>query len=303
MTEEGERFRVATVQAGSGAGLILAQPLAANDRTLEKLGGVLFVFGALGVLAALLVGWLVARNGLRPVRRLTSRVEHIADHRGPATAARWRATTRSPGWPPPSTRCCSRSAPPATASAASSPTPATSCVRRSRRCAPTSTCSARPRATRRCRPRPGSSCSTTSAARSRSSARSSATWSSSRATSRTTRVVAEVDLADVVERAVTRVRRRAQGVVLRRRPRPVAGRRRRQQPRAGGHQPARQRRQVEPAGGHRHRAAGRRRAHRRRPGHRASPRPTGPTSSSASTAPRSRGRCPAPASAWPSCAR
>ena len=41
----------------------------------SKLGGVLFVFGALGVLAALLAGWLVARNGLRPVRRLTSAVE------------------------------------------------------------------------------------------------------------------------------------------------------------------------------------------------------------------------------------
>jgi two-component system, OmpR family, sensor histidine kinase MprB len=78
VTEEGERFRVATVRAGSGAALILAQPLAPNDRTLEKLGGVLFVFGALGVLAALLAGWLVARNGLRPLRRLTSRVEHIA---------------------------------------------------------------------------------------------------------------------------------------------------------------------------------------------------------------------------------
>ncbi|GAA5106402.1 HAMP domain-containing sensor histidine kinase [Alloalcanivorax gelatiniphagus] len=78
VTEEGERFRVATVQAGSGTGLILAQPLAPNDRTLEKLGGVLFVFGALGVLTALLAGWLVARNGLRPVRRLTSSVERIA---------------------------------------------------------------------------------------------------------------------------------------------------------------------------------------------------------------------------------
>jgi len=78
VTREGERFRVATVEAGSGEALILAQPLAPNDRTLEKLGGVLFVFGALGVLAALLVGWLVARNGLRPLRRLTSAVEHIA---------------------------------------------------------------------------------------------------------------------------------------------------------------------------------------------------------------------------------
>ncbi len=78
VTREGERFRVATVPAGSGQALMLAQPLAANDRTLEKLGGVLFVFGALGVLTALLAGWLVARNGLRPVRRLTAAVERIA---------------------------------------------------------------------------------------------------------------------------------------------------------------------------------------------------------------------------------
>ncbi|SEB85288.1 two-component system, OmpR family, sensor histidine kinase MprB [Nocardioides exalbidus] len=78
VTKEGERYRVATVQAGSGQALVLAQPLTANDRTLGKLGGVLFVFGALGVLAALLAGWLVARNGLRPVRRLTSAVERIA---------------------------------------------------------------------------------------------------------------------------------------------------------------------------------------------------------------------------------
>ncbi len=78
VTREGERFRVASVPANDGAALMLAQPLAPNDRTLEKLGGVLFVFGALGVLTALLAGWLVARNGLRPVRRLTSAVEHIA---------------------------------------------------------------------------------------------------------------------------------------------------------------------------------------------------------------------------------
>ncbi|MCY7400306.1 MAG: HAMP domain-containing histidine kinase [Nocardioides sp.] len=76
-TVEGERFRVATVPAEGRTALILAQPLAANDRTLDKLSSVLFVFGLLGVLAALLVGWLVARNGLRPVRRLTSSVERI----------------------------------------------------------------------------------------------------------------------------------------------------------------------------------------------------------------------------------
>ncbi|MBL0746838.1 sensor histidine kinase [Nocardioides baculatus] len=79
VTEEGERYRVATVRAGSGQALILAQPLTETERTLGKLGGVLFVFGALGVLAAMLAGWLVARNGLRPVRRLTQVVERIAE--------------------------------------------------------------------------------------------------------------------------------------------------------------------------------------------------------------------------------
>ena len=78
VTEEGERFRVATVQAGSGQALILAQPLAPTTAPSRSSAGVLFVFGALGVLAALLAGWLVARNGLRPVRRLTSAVERIA---------------------------------------------------------------------------------------------------------------------------------------------------------------------------------------------------------------------------------
>lgn len=78
VTRDGESFRVATVSAGSGQALVLAQPLGPNQRTLEKLSGVLFVFGALGLLAALMAGWLVARNGLRPVRRLTTAVERIA---------------------------------------------------------------------------------------------------------------------------------------------------------------------------------------------------------------------------------
>ena len=77
-TEDGERFRVATVPAGSGQALVLAQTLAPTEQTLEKLGTVLLTFGLLGVLAALLAGWAVATNGLRPVRRLTSSVEHIA---------------------------------------------------------------------------------------------------------------------------------------------------------------------------------------------------------------------------------
>lgn len=71
-------YRVATVPAGRGQALVLAQPLSSQYRTLAKLGTVMLVFGGLGVLAAALAGWAVAANGLRPVRRLTRSVERIA---------------------------------------------------------------------------------------------------------------------------------------------------------------------------------------------------------------------------------
>ncbi|MFP5291288.1 MAG: histidine kinase dimerization/phospho-acceptor domain-containing protein, partial [Actinomycetes bacterium] len=49
-----------------------------NETTLERLGFVLLVFGLLGVVLATAAGWAVARNGLRPVRRLTHKAEEIA---------------------------------------------------------------------------------------------------------------------------------------------------------------------------------------------------------------------------------
>lgn len=76
--EGGARYRVAAVPAGSGAALVLMQPLADTDRTLRKLSTVLLLFSAAGVVLASLGGWAVARNGLRPVRRLTLSVEQIA---------------------------------------------------------------------------------------------------------------------------------------------------------------------------------------------------------------------------------
>ena len=76
--EDGARYRVATVPAGSGQALVLAQALESQDRTLRKLGTVMLVSGGLGVLAAALAGWAVATNGLRPVRRLALSVEKNA---------------------------------------------------------------------------------------------------------------------------------------------------------------------------------------------------------------------------------
>jgi two-component system sensor histidine kinase MprB len=72
-------YRVAAVPTRNpGIALFVAQSLADNDRTLDRLGLVMLVFGAAGVAAATAAGWVVARNGLRPVRRLTDAAEEIA---------------------------------------------------------------------------------------------------------------------------------------------------------------------------------------------------------------------------------
>ena len=73
----GQSYRIVTVPAGADQALILAQSLEGQDLVLAKLGITMLVAGGLGVLAAALAGWGVARNGLRPVRRLTAAVEHI----------------------------------------------------------------------------------------------------------------------------------------------------------------------------------------------------------------------------------
>ena len=75
---EGERFRLVAVPAAPGEALILAQSLQSTDRMLDRLGLVMLLFGLAGMISAALAGWAVARNGLRPVRRLTNAVEDIA---------------------------------------------------------------------------------------------------------------------------------------------------------------------------------------------------------------------------------
>ncbi|MEP7090923.1 MAG: HAMP domain-containing sensor histidine kinase, partial [Nocardioidaceae bacterium] len=77
-TSDGD-YRVATVPTVTdGIALVVAQSLDANENTLDRLGLVMFIFGLAGVIAASLAGWGVARNGLRPVRRLTEAAEDIA---------------------------------------------------------------------------------------------------------------------------------------------------------------------------------------------------------------------------------
>jgi two-component system sensor histidine kinase MprB len=77
-TDEGA-YRVATVPSEqAGTALVLAQSLESTEYTMDRLGVVLVVFGAAGVIAAGLAGWGVARQGLRPLRRLTEAAETIA---------------------------------------------------------------------------------------------------------------------------------------------------------------------------------------------------------------------------------
>jgi two-component system sensor histidine kinase MprB len=76
---DGERYRMVAVPTrASGIALVMAQPLEDQDRILSRLGWVTVGFGTAGVLVAALAGWAVANTGLRPVRRLTSSVEQIA---------------------------------------------------------------------------------------------------------------------------------------------------------------------------------------------------------------------------------
>jgi two-component system, OmpR family, sensor histidine kinase MprB len=75
----GTDYRVATVPTSTdGVAFVVAQSMESNERTLDTLGLILFIFGAVGVIGAALAGWAVARNGLRPVRRLTDAAEEIA---------------------------------------------------------------------------------------------------------------------------------------------------------------------------------------------------------------------------------
>ncbi len=77
---EGTRYRVVAVPATqfNDLALVIAQSLDSQEQVLDRLGIVMLCFGLAGVIVAGLAGWGVARNGLRPVRRLTAKAEEIA---------------------------------------------------------------------------------------------------------------------------------------------------------------------------------------------------------------------------------
>jgi two-component system sensor histidine kinase MprB len=75
---EGEPYRAVGVPATDSTVLILAQSLEPTRETLGRLGFLLALFGLAGVVGAGFAGLVVARNGLAPVRRLSAAVEEIA---------------------------------------------------------------------------------------------------------------------------------------------------------------------------------------------------------------------------------
>ncbi len=74
----GEHYRVAAAPINDRYALVLVQSLDSQETVLKRLGAVMLLFGLAGVVGAAAAGWGVARNGLRPVRRLTEAVEEIA---------------------------------------------------------------------------------------------------------------------------------------------------------------------------------------------------------------------------------
>jgi two-component system sensor histidine kinase MprB len=75
----GVDYRVVAVPTrGSDEALVLAQSLEPQQHLLTKLSLVMLLFGIAGIVTAGVAGWAVARNGLRPVRRLTAAAEDIA---------------------------------------------------------------------------------------------------------------------------------------------------------------------------------------------------------------------------------
>ncbi|WP_307827973.1 HAMP domain-containing sensor histidine kinase [Nocardioides sp. SYSU D00038] len=74
----GYDYRVVAVPYGDDQALVIAQSLESQEKVLTRLGLVTLLFGLAGIIAAGVAGWGVARNGLRPVRKLSSAVEEIA---------------------------------------------------------------------------------------------------------------------------------------------------------------------------------------------------------------------------------
>ncbi len=70
--------RVIAQRSNQGATLVLAQDLAPTQEVLDRLALVLLIVGGCGVILAVVAGTGVGRTGLRPVARLTAAAQRVA---------------------------------------------------------------------------------------------------------------------------------------------------------------------------------------------------------------------------------
>jgi two-component system, OmpR family, sensor histidine kinase MprB len=77
-SQDGVTYRVVAVPAQADSALVFAQSTEPIEHELHRLGMVLLVVGGAGIVLAASAGLSVARGGLRPVERLTAATEHVA---------------------------------------------------------------------------------------------------------------------------------------------------------------------------------------------------------------------------------
>jgi two-component system sensor histidine kinase MprB len=70
--------RVLAVHLPNGSSLLISKSLAPTDAVMTKLRLVLLIVGGVGVAVAAVAGWMVTQAGLRPVGRLTEAAERVA---------------------------------------------------------------------------------------------------------------------------------------------------------------------------------------------------------------------------------
>jgi two-component system sensor histidine kinase MprB len=70
--------RVLAVHLSNGSSLLISKSLTPTGKVLKRLGTILLIVGGLGMAVAAIAGGTVARTGLRPVARLTEAAERVA---------------------------------------------------------------------------------------------------------------------------------------------------------------------------------------------------------------------------------
>jgi len=73
-----DQQRVLALHLTNGSSLVISKSLKPTDQLLKRLGSVLLIVGGIGMAIAAVAGGAVARAGLRPVARLTEAAERVA---------------------------------------------------------------------------------------------------------------------------------------------------------------------------------------------------------------------------------